>query len=504
MSALSCLEYHNLTSYDRRKMDAHFLDWTNQPDLYKNYPDIKPLLLPQDTEFPGIYLSQLLKKGGRPPGPEVIDQKDLARIFQLTYSLTAKTQHWKETFYYRSAASAGALYPTELYIDLQKIRGLDDGLYHFSLAQQALHPLRKWEDHGSRIEDPYPESPAASKLIFFLTAVLFRSSWKYRERAFRYHLLDTGHVLENLILTLRSLGFPFTLVYDFDDPMINRLLGLDQNKETILAMVHVPAPGVEETQWRDLEDLPDSVKKASQVSRTEIAYPLIEKMVKATTRVTRHLEMETAPIAELGLQAEAGIPITSPGKWPETMTFPDSVINRRSRRNYVKKPVSQDAFLALLEGLGDQSEETPEGFPLRGDLLSVGLLIGQVEGFEPGFYLLDPFRFKLGRLSKGSLTDAMAGVCLDQRWLANAAIHFLFLADLETLDKRFGPRGYRYAMMTAGRAGERLYLLATALGLGCCGIGAFYDPEAWEILKLDENFRLLYLVAVGPYKSKGS
>jgi nitroreductase len=56
-------------------------------------------------------------------------------------------------------------------------------------------------------------------------------------------------------------------------------------------------------------------------------------------------------------------------------------------------------------------------------------------------------------------------------------------------------------MLTAGRLGERLYLAATALGLGCCGIGAFYDFEAVELLDLKKESRLLYLVAVGPVKS---
>jgi nitroreductase len=55
-------------------------------------------------------------------------------------------------------------------------------------------------------------------------------------------------------------------------------------------------------------------------------------------------------------------------------------------------------------------------------------------------------------------------------------------------------------MMTAGRMGERLYLLSTALGLGCCGIGAFYDQEAADLLGLDEGNHLLYLVAVGVIK----
>jgi nitroreductase len=95
----------------------------------------------------------------------------------------------------------------------------------------------------------------------------------------------------------------------------------------------------------------------------------------------------------------------------------------------------------------------------------------------------------------------MAGICLAQAWLAQAAVHFCLLANLEVLDERQGTRGYRYAMMQAGRLGERLYLTATALGLGCCGIGALYDQEAAGLLGLNEGSRLLYLVAVGPVKS---
>jgi nitroreductase len=85
-------------------------------------------------------------------------------------------------------------------------------------------------------------------------------------------------------------------------------------------------------------------------------------------------------------------------------------------------------------------------------------------------------------------------------WLANAAVHFLFLANLDVLDRTWGARGYRYAMLQAGRLGQRLYVASTALGLGCCGIGALYDGEAASLLGLNENSRLLYLVAVGTVK----
>jgi len=57
-------------------------------------------------------------------------------------------------------------------------------------------------------------------------------------------------------------------------------------------------------------------------------------------------------------------------------------------------------------------------------------------------------------------------------------------------------------MMMAGSMGERLYLTASALGLGCCGIGAFYDREASELLGLNSESRALYVVATGPAKSR--
>jgi len=55
-------------------------------------------------------------------------------------------------------------------------------------------------------------------------------------------------------------------------------------------------------------------------------------------------------------------------------------------------------------------------------------------------------------------------------------------------------------MMTAGRIGQTIYLGATALGLGCCGIGALYDGEARELLGLNRESVLLYLVAAGLVK----
>jgi SagB-type dehydrogenase family enzyme len=133
--------------------------------------------------------------------------------------------------------------------------------------------------------------------------------------------------------------------------------------------------------------------------------------------------------------------------------------------------------------------------------MCTGFLAGNAEGFDPGLYLLDPSSSSITRIDSGSFMDRMAHTCLNQGWLANAAVHFLFISNLDSVDQVWGSRGYRYAMMTAGMLGERLYLMGTAMGLGCCGIGAFYDTEAARLLGLNSTSRLLYLVAVGPVKS---
>ncbi|MFO7459438.1 MAG: nitroreductase family protein, partial [Desulfatiglandales bacterium] len=182
--------------------------------------------------------------------------------------------------------------------------------------------------------------------------------------------------------------------------------------------------------------------------------------------------------------------------WNEIADYPDCVFMRRSSRNFVKQLVSKEHMEGLLQAMCASEQGKYD------ESLAAGFLSGRVEGMGKGFYLLDRNRKVAGMVAQGAYVEPMARICLDQDWLANAGVHLLLLADLEVLDRTWGPRGYRYAMMTAGRLGQRLYLAASAMGLGCCGIGAFYDQEARELLGLSETSRLLYLVAVGEVKRR--
>lgn len=495
-------QYHELSSYDRLKMEGHTLDWQNQPRVYKAYPGIDPIPLPKDVRPTGETLSSLLKKVDVKDPVRTIDLAELSSILFLTCTLTAKIRHRGADFFYRSVPSAGALYPTEIYVAVRAIEGLDDGLYHFGILHHDLTLLRAGDLSSHILPLTRPTANSAPQLTFFMTAIFFRSAWKYRNRAYRYHLLDTGHLTEHLILALKAQGLPFSLAYDFDDAKVNHLLGLDETREVSLAVGQVPGDdSIPDRVAGEIHDLPEAVIKASRVSEKEIKYPAVGEFHKAGIDRPQTSMPVPEMIHEIGVTPETWTEIPHSVPWPEVMSHGETAFQRRSRRNFVKTPIGKDVLGALLDALcySDAWSSSPESSYDRS--VCTGFLVGHVEEPAPGFYLLEPSKRVFGQVAPGAFTETAAHICLDQAWLAHAAVHFLFFSNPDLIDRVWGARGYRYALLTAGHLGERLYLASTALGLGCCGIGAFYDWEAAELLGLNTESKLLYLVAVGPVKN---
>jgi SagB-type dehydrogenase family enzyme len=432
-----------------------------------------------------------------------MDVEALSLILRLAHTLTAKARSASGDHYFRSVASAGALYPTELYVATQSLRGLEDGLYHFAIHRHCLYPIRAQNITPHVVSFTQTPDNRIPVLTFFLSAIFFRSAWKYRDRSYRYHLLDTGHLLDNLVLAFKALKLPYELCYEFDDGSVNQMLGLDETKEVCLAVVHVLGNGsMADASVEQIAGLPGEMRSASQVAAKEIDYPAVREFHQVSVSLVSEAKPESEMVHELGVVPETWTKAPVPSAWPEVMNYSEALFQRRSRRNFVKESLSKDHVGALVDSICTEDSAYSKERARYSRSLSIGLLAGDVEGMEPGFYLLDTTKASLGLVTSGDFIASMAHICLDQQWLANAAMHFLFLTNLELMDRTWGARGYRYAMLSAGRMGQRLYLAATAIGMGCCGIGALYDGEAAERLGLNEGSRLLYLVAVGPVKSK--
>lgn len=168
----------------------------------------------------------------------------LAQLSQLLFAAQGTTG---ETYGHalRSAPSAGALYPIEVYVAAHAVEGLSRGMYHYLVGAHALE-LVKEGDFRRGIESAGlgQEMLAKASVTIVLAAVFERSRAKYGERALRYVYLEAGHISQNIALQAVSMGLGSVCVGAFRDEAVNRLLGLDGKRESAvyLQAVGVPAP----------------------------------------------------------------------------------------------------------------------------------------------------------------------------------------------------------------------------------------------------------------------
>ena len=489
--------YHRATSYRRHRLTPHAMDWRNQPALTKPYPNLPRLALDSDLDLPEVDFFQLvlqpMRTGSHASAP--LDLKQLSTVLYLAHAVTARSLHAGQPFYYRSVASAGALYPFELYLAAHHVDGLNPGLYHFDPLTFSLAVLRQGE---------LPVAPPTATATFYISGIFFRSAWKYRNRAYRYVLLDAGHLLENLRLALGALHHAFSIDLDFDDDRAAALLGVDSEREVCLAAVHLQSGSRADPPADvagELEPLAADVRRASQVAGQEVAYPEILDIHRSGSGSGKRT---AGPLAELTVTA------CQPAAWFDLDAAPSSAASdyvrvlrqRRSRRNFIPTAVSRDPFGTFLKSLG-AGMGPGSGMPAAyRSALTTGILVGEKMPVPAGFYLLEPGNMRLGKIAPGAFTESMAAACLDQMWLKLAGVHLLLLTDTKALDRVWGARGYRYAMIEAGRLGQQAYLTATALGWGACGIGAIYDREAADLIGLTDSGALLYLIGAGPVKAR--
>ncbi|MDI6907259.1 MAG: SagB/ThcOx family dehydrogenase [Thermoanaerobacterales bacterium] len=178
---------------------------------------------------------------------------------------------------------------------------------------------------------------------------------------------------------------------------------------------------------------------------------------------------------------------------------------RRSRRRYDgAAPVTTEELSQLLwttQGITRRSK----GFALRaapsaGALYPIEtyLAVRRVEGLKPGLYHYLADLHCLERLRDGSFARNIAEAALDQGFVARADAVFVWSAVFARAAWKYGDRAYRYVYLDAGHIAQNLLLAATALGLGSCPIGAFFDDQLNAVLGLDGMEEgVIYLATVG-------
>jgi len=134
----------------------------------------------------------------------------------------------------RTAPSAGALYPLEIYAVAGNVRDLNPGVYKYGPEK---HQLEKVMDGDIRLELSAAAlaqgSVKNSAVAFVFTAVYERTTVKYGDRGERYVHIEVGHAAQNLCLQATAMGFGVVTVGAFDDEKVAEVLNLPEDEKPL-------------------------------------------------------------------------------------------------------------------------------------------------------------------------------------------------------------------------------------------------------------------------------
>jgi SagB-type dehydrogenase family enzyme len=504
-------QYHSGTkhSYLSVRMHPHVLDWENRPLLFKIYPTLEVTRLPRDFEDTGKAALEAITTKVQISEPEAVP--NLETFSQLLFFSAGVTRSKKnpqgETFF-RAAACTGALYEIELYVVCGDLRSryqpaearpaLPAGIYHFGAAEFGLRRLREGDFRQALAESAGNESSIAhAPLTIVSTGTYWRNAWKYRSRTYRHFGWDNGTILANLLAMSSAMKLPARVLAGFVDLELNKLLGLDSQREVAFSIVSVgrtnsvppSSPAIEPL---ELPTVP--------YSASEVDYPAMRRMHAASALESRE---EVA-----AWRAPAPPAAMAPVKKTTTRLCPfegskiasdtiEQVISRHgSTRQFARDPITLPQLSTMLERA---TRGIPADFldPFGTHLNELYLIVHSVVGLSAGAYYYRWEDQQLELLKSGDFRDKAGYLGLEQKIPADASVDIFFLADLKKILERFGNRGYRAVQLEAGMLGGKLYLGAYAQKLGCSGL-TFYDDDVVGFFSPHARGKsAIFLVALG-------
>ena len=224
------------TKYQKGDLLDTDLDWANKPERYKRYPTAPKIELEPPQVEGGAPLWEVMRRRRsiRSFKDEPLKKVELSQLLWAAQGITNLESG------FRTAPSAGALYPVETYLITNSVEHVDPGVYHYAIDKHELDQLKVGDFRLPVAQSAFDQEIAyRANVVFIWTAIFERSKWRSKQRAYRYVWLDTGHIAQNVALAAVALNLDSCQVGAFYDDEVNALLDVDGTEESVIYMTVV-------------------------------------------------------------------------------------------------------------------------------------------------------------------------------------------------------------------------------------------------------------------------
>ncbi|MDZ7860661.1 MAG: SagB/ThcOx family dehydrogenase [Candidatus Krumholzibacteriota bacterium] len=206
----------------------------------------REIKLPEPAKDGSLSLEKALKqrRSVRSYLSEPISLEELSQLLWAAQGITKrmdKPAHWPEEREWfgglRTAPSAGALYPLEIYVASGRVSGLDAGLYKYIPEKHSLVP-----QSGEDLRDHLAEAALGQSYVrecaadIIITAVYQRVEGKYGKRADLYVPMEAGSAVQNIYLQCEPLGLGTVVIGAFSEDRVKDALELPGSERPMAIM----------------------------------------------------------------------------------------------------------------------------------------------------------------------------------------------------------------------------------------------------------------------------
>lgn len=137
----------------------------------------------------------------------------------------------RSTTILRTVPSAGARHPFETYILVNRVSGLEPGLFRYLPVEHKLLFLDSGADLAQKAADAFMGWVQRCAVLFIWAVMPYRTEWRYTIVAHKMIAQESGHLCQNLYLASEAIGAGACAIGAYDQAKVDAILGVDGTDE---------------------------------------------------------------------------------------------------------------------------------------------------------------------------------------------------------------------------------------------------------------------------------